>query len=121
MKKNDIRDYMIVETGYDDKKYLVIKGKLVDDNLEGFSLEDDFNDNLINDENKPYSISRVYESVKLNLPFEINIEKIFKDQNPKCVWERKPTPLSKKVLNRMNKTEVQEYIMSLVYPCVIVE
>ena len=38
MKKSDIRDYMIVETGYDDKKYLVVKGKLVDDNLEGFSL-----------------------------------------------------------------------------------
>ncbi len=121
MKKNDIKDYMIVETGYDDKKYLVIKGKLIDDNLEGFSLEDDFNDDLINDENKPYSISRVYESVKLNLPFEMNIKKIFEDQKPKCVWERKPTPLSKKALSRMKKSEVQKYIMSLVYPCVIVE
>ena len=44
MKKSDIRDYMIVETGFDDKKYLVIKGKLIDGNLEGFSLENDFNE-----------------------------------------------------------------------------
>lgn len=121
MKKSDIRDYMIVETGYDNKKYLVVKGKLVDDNLEGFSLEDDFNDELINDECKPYSISKVYESVKSDIPFEMNIEKIFKDQNPKCIWERKPTQLSKKTLNRMKKSEVQKYIMSLVYPCVIVK
>ena len=48
----------------------------------------------------------MYESVKLNLPFEMNIEKIFKDQNPKCVWERKPTLLSKKDLNRIKKSEV---------------
>lgn len=121
MKKSDIRDYMIVETGFDDKKYLVIKGKLVDDNLEGFSLYDDFNDDLINDENKPYSISRVYEPVKLNLPFELDIEKIVKSQNPKVIWERKPTQLSKAVLSRMKKSEVQDYIMGLVYPCVIVE
>lgn len=112
---------MIVETGYDNKKYLVIKGKLVDDNLEGFSLEDNFNDDLINNEYKPYSISKVYESVKLNLPFEMNVEKTFKVQNPKCVWERKPTPLSKAILSRMKKSEAQDYIMGLVYPCVIVE
>lgn len=64
LKKSDIKDYMIVETGYDDKKYLVIKEKLVDDNLEGFSLQDDFNEDLVNAENKPYSISKVYKSVK---------------------------------------------------------
>ena len=80
MKKNDIKDYMMVETGFDDKKYLVIKGKLIDDNLEGFSLEDDFNEELINDKNKPYSISRVYEPVELELPFELDIEKIFKEK-----------------------------------------
>lgn len=121
MKKNDIKDYMIVETGYDDKKYLVIKGKLIDNNLEGFSLEDDFNEELINDKNKPYSISRVYEPVELELPFELDIEKIFKDQKPKTIWKRKPTPLSKTALNGMKKSEIQKYIMGLVYPCVIVE
>lgn len=121
MKKDDIKDYMIVETGYDDKKYLVIKGKLIDNNLEGFSLEDDFDESLINDKNKPYSISKVYEPVKLKLPFELDIEKIFKSQKPKIIWERKPTPLSKATLNRMKKSEVQKYIMDLVYPCVIVE
>lgn len=121
MKKSDIRDYMIVETGFDDKKYLVIKGKLIDDNLEGFSLETDFNENLVNDKNKPYSISKVYEPVKLDLPFELDIEKIVKNQNPKVIWERKPTPLSKAVLSRMKKSEAQKYVMNLVYPCVIVK
>lgn len=121
MKKSDIKDYMIVETGFDNKKYLVIKGKLVDDSLKGFSLEDDFDDCLINIENKPYSISKVYEPVELTLPFEMNIKKIFKNQNPNVIWERQPTPLSKKVLSRMKKSEVQDYIMGLVYPCVIVE
>lgn len=121
MKKSEIRDYMIVETGFDDKKYLVIKGKLFDDNLEGYSLDDDFNDYLINNENKPYSISKVYEPVKLGIPFELDIEKIFKSQKPKIIWERKPTPLSKAVLSRMKKSEVQKYVMNLVYPCIIVE
>jgi len=121
MKKNEIKDYMIVETGFDNKKYLVIKGKLVDDSLKGFSLEDDFDDSLINNENKPYSISKVYEPVKLTLPFEMNIKKIFRNQNPKVIWERQPTPLSKKILSKMKKSEVQDYIMGLVYSCVIVE
>ena len=121
MKKSDIRDYMIVETGFDDEKYLVIEGKLIDDNLEGFSLDDDFDDYLINNENKPYSISKVYEPVKLGLPFKLNIGKIVKKQNPKVIWERKPTLLIKAVLSRMKKSEVQKYVTNLVYPCVIVE
>lgn len=121
LKKNEIKDYMIVETGFDNKKYLVIKGKLVDDSLKGFSLEDDFDEYLINNENKPYSISKVYEPVELTLPFEMNIKKIFRNKNPKVIWERQPTPLSKKALSKMKKSEVQDYIMGLVYPCVIVD
>ena len=121
MKKSDIKDFMIVETGFDNKKYLVIKRKLIDDNLEGFSLADDFDEDLVNDKNRPYSISKVYESVRLDLPFELDIDKIFKSQNPRVIWERKPTSLSKKVLSRMKKSEVQNYLMSLVYPFVIVE
>ena len=68
MTKSDIKDYMIVETGYDDCKYLVMNGKLVDDNLQGFSLED-FDENLVNKAQKQYSISIVYDVVKLNVPF----------------------------------------------------
>lgn len=108
MKKSGIKDYMMLEKGGDDKKYLVIKGKLIDDNLESFSLENNFYENLVNDKNKPYSISKVYEPVKLNLPFELDIEKIVKNQNSKVMWERKPTPLSKAVLSRMKKSEVQK-------------
>lgn len=121
MTKNNIKDYMIVETGFDGKKYLIINGKLLNDNLQGFSLEDDFNEDLVNNKNKPYSISKVYESVKIRYPFEWDIERLFKNQNPKVIWERKPVPLSKKILNKMKKSEVQRYFMEQIYPCDIVE
>lgn len=120
MKKNDIRDYMIVETGFEDSRYLVMGNSIVDDELIGFSL-DDFDEDLVHKKEKPYSISKVYEPVKLSLPFELNIEKIFKEQNPKLLWKRKPTPISKKVLGRMNKGQMQKYLSEIVYPCVIVE
>lgn len=121
MTKNNIKDYMIVETGFYDKKYLIINGKLLDDNLQGFSLEDDFNDDLVNNKNKLYSISKVFESVKIRYPLELDIESLFKNQNPKVIWERKPTKLSKNILNKMKKSEMQRYLMNQIYPCVIVE
>jgi len=120
MKKSDIRDYMIVETAHDDCKYIVMKRSIVDDKLEGFSLND-FDENLVHKKEKFYSISKVYEAVKLTFPFELNIESIFKKYNPKLIWEREPTPISKKVLDSMNKEQIQEYLSEIVYPCVIVE
>jgi hypothetical protein len=120
MKKSDIKDYMIVETGFEDGRYIVMGNSIVDDELKGFSL-DDFDENLIYKKEKPYSISKVYESVKLDFPFELNIEKIFKEQSPKLLWKRKPTPISKKVLGRMNKAQMQKYLSNIVYPCIIVE
>lgn len=120
MKKSDIKEYMIVEIGYEDGRYLVMGNSIVDDELMGFSL-DDFDEDLIHKKEKPYSISKVYEPVKLPLPLELNIEKIFKEQNPKLLWKRKPTLLSKAVLSRMKKSEVQKYVTNLVCPCVIVE
>lgn len=120
MKKSDIKNYMIVETGFEDGRYLVMGNSIVDDELKGFSL-DDFDENLVYKKEKPYSISKVYEPVKLPLPFELSIEKIFKEQNPKLLWKRKPTPISKKVLERMGKKQMQKYLSEIVYPCVIVE
>ena len=120
MTKSDIEDYMIVETGYDDCKYLVMNGKLVDDNLQGFSLED-FDENLVNKAQKQYSISKVYDVVKLNVPFELCIEQIFAKQNPQVLWVRQPTPISLKYLKSLKKSHVQEYLMNIVYPCVTVE
>ena len=111
---------MIVETGFEDGRYLVMGNSIVDDELIGFSI-DDFDEDLIHKKEKPYSISKVYEPVKLTFPFELNIEKIFKEQNPKLLWKRKPTPISKKVLGRMNKRQMQKYLSEIVYPCVIVE
>lgn len=120
MKKSDIRDYMIVETGFDNFRYLVMGKSIVDDELKGFSL-DDFDENLVHKKEKFYSISKVYEPVKLSFPFELNVEDIFRKQNPRLLWKRKPTPISKKVLDSMNKEQMQKYLSEIVYPCVIVE
>lgn len=86
LKKKDITEFMIVETGYGDEKLIVMKGCVVDDDLNGFKLED-FDEDLINIKDRPNSISKVYESVKLNVPFELNIAEIFKKQQPKLLWE----------------------------------
>ena len=120
MNKNDIKDYMIVVTGFDDCKYLVMDGKVVDNNLQGFSL-DDFDEELVNNTDKPYSISKVYDAVKIDIPFELNVEEIFEKQNPKLLWEREATPISLKYLKTLKKEDVQEYLKNTVYPCVTVE
>lgn len=120
MKKSDIKDYMIVETGYEDGRYIVMGNSIVDDELMGFSL-DDFDEDLIHKKEKPYSISKVYEAVKITFPFELNVEDIFKKYHPKLLWKREATPISKKVLERMSKKQMQKYLSEIVYPCVIVE
>lgn len=118
MKKENIKDYMIVETGYDDKKYIVIKGKLINDDMKGYSL-DDFDDDLVHVERKAYSISAVYAPIKLKLPFELNVEELIKRHKPKIVWQRKPTVLSKTLLQSMNDKKRRKYLMNITYPCVI--
>lgn len=120
MKKSEIRDYMIVETGYEDGRYLVMGKSIVDDEMKGFSL-DDFDENLVHKKEKPYSISKVYEAVKITFPFELNVEDIFTKQNPKLLWKREPTPVSKRVLEHMDKKQMQKYLSNIVYPCVIVD
>ena len=75
MKKSDLKDFMIVETGYDNEKLIIMAGKVVDDELNGYSL-DDFTDELVNKIHKPESISKIYKPVSLSYPFELNIEKI---------------------------------------------
>ena len=120
MKKSDIKDYMIVETGFDNCRYLVMRKSIVDAELKGFSL-DDFDENLVHKKEKPYSISKVYEAVKLTFPFELNVEDIFTKQNPRLLWKRDATPVSKRILSNMNKKQMQEYFSKIVYPCIIVE
>lgn len=120
LKKSDLKDFMIVETGYENEKLIVMTGKVVDDELNGYSL-DDFTDELVNKIHKPQSISKVYEPVSLSYPFELNIEKIFEEQKPKIIWEREPTKVSKKLLNNMSKKQMEKYIQGIIYPCVIVD
>ena len=120
LKKSDLKDFMIVETGYDNEKLIIMAGKVVDDELNGYSL-DDFTDELVNKIHKPESISKVYESVSLSYPFELNIEKIFEEQKPQIIWERKPTKVSKQLLNDMSKKQREKYIQGIIYPCVIVD
>lgn len=111
---------MIIETGYDNEKYLLMAGHLINSKMEGYDLEG-FTEDLVHKNFKPVSISKVYEPVKLNIPFELNIEKIFSKQKPKIIWERKPTKLSKKLLSEMNKKQMGKYMEEITYPCMIVE
>lgn len=111
---------MIVETGVDNCRYLVMNRTVIDNKLEGFSL-DDFDENLVHRKEKPYSISKVYEAVNLTFPFELNVEDIFNEQNPKLLWKREATPVSKRVLEHMDKKQMQKYLSNIVYPCIIVE
>lgn len=120
MQKSDIRDFMIVETGFESKKYIVMAGHIVDDELCGYSL-DDFNDDLTHKTHKPESISAVYAPVDIEFPFELDIEKIFSEQNPRLLWKREPTKLSKKLISKMNEKQGKKYLDNLVFPVVIVE
>lgn len=120
MKKSDIKNFMIVETGYENKKLIIMAGKVVDDELNGYSL-DDFDDDLVNKKHKPESISKVYAPVKLNFPFELNIEKIFEKQKPKLLWKREPTKVSKKLLCSMDEKQGKKYFSGLIFPIVITE
>ena len=112
MQKSDIRDFMIVETGFESKKYIVMAGHIVDDELCGYSL-DDFNDDLTHKTHKPESISAVYAPVDIEFPFELDIEKV--------LWKRKPTKLSRKLLSKMDEKQGKKYLDNLVFPVVIVE
>lgn len=111
---------MIVETGFENGRYLVMGNSIVDDELIGFSL-DDFDENLVHKKEKPYSISKVYEPVKLSLPFILNVEQIFKKQKPKLLWKREATPVSKRILDNMDKNQLQKYLSDIVYPFIVVE
>ena len=120
MKKSDLKGWMIVETGYDNEKYILMAEKLVNSKMEGYDLED-FDDDLIHKSFKPMSFSKVYEPVKLAIPFELNIERIISEQKPQIVWERKPTYLSKKLLSKMNKKQMEKYLQGVTYPVIIVD
>ena len=120
MKKSDLKEFMIVETGYDNEKLIVMAGKVVDDELNGYSL-DDFTDELVNKIHKPESISKVYEPVSLSYPFELNIEKIFSEQKPQIIWEREPTKVSKQLINNMPKKQMEKYIQGVTYPVRIID
>ena len=120
MKKSDLKGWMIVETGYDNEKYIFMAGKLINSKMEGYELED-FTEDLVHKHFKPVSISKVYEPVKLNIPFELNIGKILSEQKPKIIWERKPTKLSKKLLSEMDKKQMENYMEEITYPVIIVE
>lgn len=120
MKKTELKDWMIVETGCDNEKLIVFKNTIVDNEINGYTF-DDFDDDLINKNFKSESISKVYESVVLEVPFELDIDKIFEDQQPKLLWEREKTKVSKKLLNSMDKEQVLKYLDGLVFPIIIVE
>lgn len=123
LKKSDLKGWMIVETGYGNEKYILMAGKLVNSEMEGYDL-DDFDENLVHKKFKPESISKVYAPVTLKFPFELNVEKIFSEQNPQLLWKREPTKVSRKFLeklNHMGEKERRIHLDDLVFPVIVVE
>ena len=120
LKKSDLKTGMIIETGYDEELYLVLGGKFVNSKLQGYEL-DDYDDNLVDQLFKPASISKVYDVVKIDVPFDMDIRKMLEEQKPQLLWERKPTKLSKKLISKMNKEQRERYIQGITYPVVIVD
>lgn len=120
MKKSDLQTGMIVETGYDEELYLVLGEKFVNSKLQGYEF-DDYDDNFTNQLFKPASISKIYGVVKIDVPFDMDVRKMLKEQKPQLLWEHKPTKLSKKLLSKMNKEQREKYIQGITYPVVIVD
>lgn len=134
MKKNELRMFMFVENGMgemfivfnndnnDDGRWVLVRNALVSGG-ENFALEScEFTDELVHIKEPTLSIIKVYDSVKLVTPFELNADELFKKYNPKLLWERKPSPVSKKVLKGFKSEKVaMKYIKSIVPPYIIVD
>lgn len=120
MKKSDLKTRMIVETGHDEELYLVLAEKFINSKLQGYEF-DDYDDDLINPIFKPASISKIYDVVKIDAPFDMDVRKMLEEQKPQLLWEREPTKISKKLLNNMSKKQMEKYIQGIIYPCEIVD
>lgn len=142
MKSADLKNFMIVINGLEEM-FLVIKGgewhsdewiiirdldeeelelcNVVEDGMRMFESED-FDDDLICTYNKPISITEVYESLPIEVPFDVDIKGLFNKHKPKLLWKRKPSNLSVSKLYSFETDEERwEYVNSLVPPYYTVE
>lgn len=137
MKSADLKNFMIVVTGLDEM-FLVIKGtkyksdewiiiRDLDDteqdlcNVEEEGMRmfksDDFNDDLVCTYNKPASIVKIYDSLPIEVPFDVDIKGLFNEHKPKLLWKREPSILSvSKLYSFKTDEEKWKYVTSLVPP-----
>ena len=135
MKKEDLKNLMIVINGLeemflilgDKNNFVMIKeikeDKEGNDEIYGFEA-DQFNEDLICIEDIPSSIIEIYDCLPIKSPFEfyLNVEKLFNKYEPKLLWKRDPSPLSKSKLESFNNNEnAMKYVNSIVQPYIIVE
>lgn len=140
MKKADLKKFMIVRNGYgnlfillsyNNNEWAIGRG-LTDEEYESGLYDDcyvpigyehyEFNDDLVHVEDPIASITKIYDSIPVKFPFELDVESLYDKYKPKLLWEREPTPVSLDKLNgfQSNK-EVLEYIGTIVPPYIIVE
>lgn len=139
MKKMDLKNFMVVCNGVEEM-FLVIKGE--DD--EWILLRDlneseqdknncgevgamafesiDFNDDLVCVHDKPSSIIEVYDSLPVELPFNLAVKELFEKYKPQLLWKREPSVLSMSKIRSFKKSEEKlKYINSFVPPYFVVE
>lgn len=139
MKKRDLKNLMVVCNGIEEM-FVVIKGEAdewillrdldeseqdknncEEDGLRAFESID-FNDDLVCVCDKPLSIIQVYDSLSIELPFELSVKELFEKHKPKLLWEREPSILSMSKIRSFNTNEAKlEYINSFVPPYFLVE
>ena len=135
MKKEDLKNLMIVINGLEEmfiilgrkNDFALIKeikeNKEGNDEIYGFESYQ-FNEDLICIEDIPSSIIEVYDCLPIKSLFEfnLNVEKLFNKYEPKLLWKREPSPLSKSKLESFsNNEDAMKYINSIVPPYIIVD
>ena len=133
MKKKDLKNLMIVINGLEEMfiilgrkdNFAIVKeikeGNDGNDEIYGFE-SDQFNEDLVCVDDIHSSIIEVYDCLPIKPPFELNVEKLFNTYEPKLLWKRESSPLSKSKLESFNNNEdVMKYVNSIVPPYIIVE
>ena len=142
MKSKDLKNFMVVVNGLGEM-FLVIKGEewhsdewmiirdldedelelcnVVEEGMRMFESEE-FDGDLVCTDNKPMSITEVYECLPIEVPFNVDIKGLFNEHKPKLLWKRKPSNLSvSKLYSFKTDEERLEYINSIVPPYYTVE
>lgn len=139
MKKSDLKQFMLVQTGYNSDFYIVLEDKNEDFFLfrtpTEKELEEDenadpdvflsceFDDNLVCIEYKEHSIVSVYDSIPVDFPLKIySVEDLYNKYKPTLLWKRECSPISiSKIKSFKDDEDRMNYINSIVPPYIAVE